>query len=181
MKLNIPNALTLFRIVLIPVFLWRFLTASEQGEFYAAALILGVSALTDTLDGFIARRFNMITQLGKLLDPLADKLTLAAVVAALWIERPGLWPLYAIFILKEFLMLLGGLLLHRRRVKLESAKWFGKLSTVLFYVVMITIVAIPGLGEETILWMLLLLLVFMLFSLARYGILFQRMLPREKG
>ena len=93
MKMNVPNALTVLRIVLIPLFLWRFLTAQTQLQFYAAALILGVSALSDTLDGYIARRCNQITQLGKILDPIADKLTLASVVAALWITKPHLWPL----------------------------------------------------------------------------------------
>ena len=180
MKMNVPNALTFLRIVLIPLFLWRFLTAQTQLQFYAAALILGVSALSDTLDGYIARRCNQITQLGKILDPIADKLTLASVVAALWITKPHLWPLYAVFILKEFLMLVGGLRLHRKRVTIEGAKWFGKLATVMFYVIMITIVAFPSLSDGTILAMLLLLLVFMLFSLLRYGVMFWGMLRSAK-
>ena len=166
MKMNVPNALTVLRIVLIPLFLWRFLTAQTQLQFYAAALTLGVSALSDTLDGYIARRCNQITQLGKILDPIADKLTLASVVA--------------VFILKEFLMLVGGLRLHRKRVTIEGAKWFGKLATVMFYVIMITIVAFPSLSDGTILAMLLLLLVFMLFSLLRYGVMFWGMLRSAK-
>ena len=177
MKMNVPNALTVLRILLIPLFLWRFLTAQTQPQFYAAALVLGVSALSDTLDGYIARHYDQITQLGKILDPIADKLTLASVVAALWITKPHLWPLYAVFILKEFLMLVGGLRLHRKQVTIEGAKWFGKLATVMFYVIMITIVA---LGDGTIFAMLLLLLVFMLFSLLRYGVMFWGMLRSAK-
>ena len=136
MKLNVPNALTLFRILLIPVYLWRYLTAQSQMDYLTAAGILLLSALSDTMDGYIARRFHQITQLGKILDPAADKLTLAAVIVSLWLTRPNWWPLYTLFILKEFLMLLGGLRLHRKQVKIEGAKWFGKLSTIMFYVIM---------------------------------------------
>ncbi|MCQ4735755.1 CDP-alcohol phosphatidyltransferase family protein, partial [Anaerotruncus colihominis] len=99
----------------------------------------------------IARRFHQITQLGKILDPAADKLTLAAVIVSLWLTRPNWWPLYTLFILKEFLMLLGGLRLHRKQVKIEGAKWFGKLSTIMIYVIMIIIVAMPQLQDRTIL------------------------------
>ena len=179
MKLNVPNALTLFRILLIPVYLWRYLTAQSQMDYLTAAGILLLSALSDTMDGYIARRFHQITQLGKILDPAADKLTLAAVIVSLWLTRPNWWPLYTLFILKEFLMLLGGLRLHRKQVKIEGAKWFGKLSTIMFYVIMIIIVAMPQLQDRTILTMLLVLLVFMLFSLLRYGMLFCHMLKNS--
>lgn len=77
-------------------------------------------------------------------------------------------------------MLVGGLRLHRKRVTIEGAKWFGKLATVMFYVIMITIVAFPSLSDGTILVMLLLLLVFMLFSLLRYGVMFWGMLRSAK-
>ena len=137
------------------------------------------TAFSDTMDGYIARRFHQITQLGKILDPAADKLTLAAVIVSLWLTRPNWWPLYTLFILKEFLMLLGGLRLHRKQVKIEGAKWFGKLSTIMFYVIMIIIVAMPQLQDRTILTMLLVLLVFMLFSLLRYGMLFCHMLKNS--
>ena len=169
MKLNVPNALTLFRILLIPVYLWRYLTAQSQMDYLTAAGILLLSALSDTMDGYIARRFHQITQLGKILDPAADKLTLAAVIVSLWLTRPNWWPLYTLFILR----------LHRKQVKIEGAKWFGKLSTIMFYVIMIIIVAMPQLQDRTILTMLLVLLVFMLFSLLRYGMLFCHMLKNS--
>lgn len=76
-------------------------------------------------------------------------------------------------------MLLGGLRLHRKQVTIEGAKWFGKLSTIMFYVIMIIIVAMPQLQDRTILTMLLVLLVFMLFSLLRYGMLFCHMLKNS--
>ena len=87
MRMNVPNALSTMRIVLIPFFLYTYLTAQHESQYVAAAVILAVSGLTDTVDGWIARHFNMITQLGKILDPVADKLTLAAVVAALLVPQ----------------------------------------------------------------------------------------------
>ncbi|HIX64748.1 MAG TPA: CDP-alcohol phosphatidyltransferase family protein [Candidatus Anaerotruncus excrementipullorum] len=176
--LNIPNTLTLLRILLIPAFLARFLTADSPESHLAAAGILVVSGLTDMLDGLIARKFHMTTQLGRILDPAADKLTLAAVMAALWCQWPRLWPLYAVFLLKEVLMLAGGLVLHRRRVEIAGARWFGKLSTVLFYVTVVVIVAHPELGKAMVAKMLLVLLAFMAFSLVRYGLLFLQMVRR---
>lgn len=176
MKLNIPNTLSLTRILLIPLFLWKFLSADTQPDYTVSAAILAVSGLTDTVDGAIARRFNMITQLGKILDPLADKLTLASVIAALWIKRPYLWWLCALLILKEVLMLLGGLRLHTRQVTIGGSKWFGKLATVMFYLIMIVIVAVPVLEDHTIAGLLFFLLLFMLFAFLQYALLFRRLL-----
>ena len=77
--MSIPNILSIFRIVLIPVFIVCYLMLPDEMG-WVPALVLVVSGATDVVDGYIARHFNMVTQLGKVLDPLADKLTLAAVV-----------------------------------------------------------------------------------------------------
>lgn len=179
MKRNIPNLLTGLRILLIPVFLWVYLHAQTREAYLAAALILVFSGLTDTLDGTIARRCDAITPLGKLLDPLADKLTLAAVLCALWVTRPRFWSLYALLIAKELIMLAGGLFLHRKKVVPQSALWFGKLATVMFYVIMVVIVACPALADGAILSMLMILLLFMLFALLQYGRVFRRLAHGE--
>ncbi len=176
MKLNIPNSLSLIRILLIPLFFWKFLSADTQPDYTISAVILAASGLTDTIDGAIARRFNMVTQLGKILDPLADKLTLASVIAALWMKRPYLWWVCGLLILKELLMLLGGLRLHTRKVSIEGSKWFGKLATVMFYIIMIIVVAVPVLEDHTIVGLLILLLMFMLFAFLQYALLFRRLL-----
>ena len=80
---SIPNLMGYFRILLIPLFSWLYCTADSTGDYYAAAAVVGVSGLTDMFDGKIARRFNMITELGKFIDPLADKLTQAALLICL--------------------------------------------------------------------------------------------------
>ena len=90
--LNIPNILTYFRFLFIPVFIWQYL----HENYWLAGLALGLSALTDLLDGKIARKFDMITEIGILLDPVADKLTEAAVLLCLALRFPLLWAVLAI-------------------------------------------------------------------------------------
>ena len=89
--LNIPNLLSLFRLLLIPVYITIYLRAQDKADYFLAASILAVSCLTDMIDGQIARRFNMITDLGKLLDPIADKLTQFALVLCLSLRHPVLY------------------------------------------------------------------------------------------
>lgn len=140
--MSIPNMLSIFRLLLIPVFLLVFFLMPEQS--WLAGLILVVSGLSDVADGIIARKFNMVTQLGKVLDPAADKLTQAAVCIALSIQHPELILLTVIFFLKELCMLAGGCVLVRSGKKIRSSKWFGKLATVVLYAVLFLIIVIPN-------------------------------------
>ena len=137
---KIPNLLSILRLILIPVFLWIYLTAKEQPWFIIAAVVLAFSGLTDLLDGWIARKYNMITQLGKVLDPIADKITQVSVCVALWIRYPELIVLLIVMVLKELLMMVGGLVLFRKKVKLDGSRWYGKIATTIFYVLMFAIV-----------------------------------------
>lgn len=140
--MNIPNSLSIFRILLIPVFIWTYFTYKDTNILIPVLIIL-VSGLTDVLDGIIARRFNMITYLGKILDPIADKLTTFAVITCLAINYPEIVSFLIIYIIKELLMLFGGIRLVRKGIKLKSAKWFGKATTVFLYAMIITILIIP--------------------------------------
>ncbi|WP_312644775.1 CDP-alcohol phosphatidyltransferase family protein [Hydrogenoanaerobacterium sp.] len=166
--MNIPNMLSVFRIALIPVFGYVYLNANEQPWFYIAALILLISGITDFLDGVIARKFNMITQLGKILDPLADKLTQAAVCILLGVRYPEFWVILALFIIKELIMLAAGLKLYRRDKRLDGSKWFGKLYTVVFYVVMLMIIGFPNLKTQLVFGLLVVMAMFMLFAFLMY-------------
>ena len=142
-KWNIPNALSLVRIALIPVFMVLYMTGHDTWAFVA----LAASGLTDVLDGFIARRFNQITDCGKLLDPLSDKLTQVAVVVALTTEYPELVPLAILCLVKEACQAIGGIILLRRRHAVRGSKWFGKLSTVVFYGCMLALVLFPEMND----------------------------------
>ena len=96
---SIPNLMGYFRILLIPLFSWMYCTADSTGDYYAAAVVVGVSGLTDMFDGKIARRFHMITELGKFIDPLADKLTQAALLICLAIRYPLMRAVLVLFVL----------------------------------------------------------------------------------
>ena len=135
-KWNIPNALSVVRIALIPVFVTLYLLHVDMWAF----AVLLVSGLTDFVDGFVARRFHMITDCGKLLDPLSDKLTQVAVVVCLTTRYTELLPLTVLCFAKELSQGIGGILLLKKNVQAQGARWFGKVSTVLFYATMLVIV-----------------------------------------
>lgn len=135
-KWNIPNALSILRILLVPCFAVLYLLHYDSWSF----AVLALSGLTDALDGFIARRFNQITDCGKLLDPLSDKLTQVAVVICLATRYREILPLAVLCLLKEAMQAIGGIILLRQRSEVRSSKWFGKMYTVVFYVTMILLV-----------------------------------------
>lgn len=168
MPLNIPNILTVIRILLVPLFVWQYLTATQPEHFMYAAIVLLFSGITDLVDGIVARSTNTVTRWGMAMDPVADKLTQNAVVICLWIKYPRLWPLFMVLVLKEVLLLAGGLRLYRRFDQVESAKWFGKLATVVFYVIMIRIIYQGSIDYQGIIPLLVVILVFMAFSWVMY-------------
>lgn len=129
---HIPNILTISRFVFIP-----FIFGAIINENYLLAFILlTISGLTDVLDGFIARKFNFISNFGKLIDPLADKATqICTLVALSMIGIIPMWFLMVVF-LKEALMIAGASFLYGKKL-VVSSRWYGKLSTVLFYVAIV--------------------------------------------
>ena len=132
---HIPNILTIIRILLIPVILFYIFT----GQYIIAFIVFTLSGLTDIADGFIARKFNLISNFGKLMDPLADKLTQIATLTSLVItDIIPIWIL-AIVLFKEFIMIVGASFLYGKDVVVYS-RWYGKLATVLFYIAIVTTV-----------------------------------------
>lgn len=140
--LTVPNAMSALRILIVPVFAALYL----RGRVAAAVGVLVFSGLTDMLDGLIARKFNQITDLGKMLDPFADKLTQGVVALCIAIRFPSIRPLLLLFILKELLMLSCALVLLKKHKRPCAAKWYGKAATVMFYVSVSAIVMLDGLG-----------------------------------
>lgn len=145
---SIPNMLGYFRILLLPLIVWRYVTADSIAEFHMAAVIIGISGITDFLDGFIARKFNMITNLGKIVDPVADKLTQAAIVFSLSFRFQWLIPVVVLFVIKEGVMGIMGVILLKKGKMLNGAKWFGKVSTAVLYVVMFILILAPNIQEQ---------------------------------
>ncbi|MEG0017321.1 MAG: CDP-alcohol phosphatidyltransferase family protein [Hydrogenoanaerobacterium sp.] len=177
--MNIPNLLSVFRIALIPVFGVIYMNAEGQPWFFVSALVLLVSGITDILDGIIARRCGMITPLGKLLDPLADKLTQAAVCILLSLRNPEMWVIVAIIFTKELLMLAAGVKVYRLYKELDGSKWFGKLYTVMFYAVMLLIIALPDLKTTLVHWLLGAMVFSMLFAFFMYIPVFLRLIKKK--
>lgn len=147
---SIPNLLGYFRILLIPVFMSVYFMAEKPSDYYYAALIVGISSLTDMFDGLIARKFGMITELGKLIDPLADKLTQGALILCLLSKYAWMWLLVGIYVIKEgFMAFMGLFMLKHNGHKLNGAKWFGKVSTAMIYVIMFVLMLLPGISIDT--------------------------------
>ena len=129
---HIPNILTIIRFLLIPIIVLYIFS----GNFILAFVFFTLSGLTDIADGFIARKFNLISNFGKLMDPLADKLTQISTLASLAIVHIiPIWIL-VIVLLKEFVMIVGASFLYGKDVVVYS-KWYGKLATVLFYIAIV--------------------------------------------
>ena len=120
---NVPNALTMIRMALIPVY-WYFML---NDQLYAALGVFAVASLTDVADGYIARKHHLITNFGKLADPLADKLMALSVLLSLAIKGIAPWAAVVILLLKEGTMLVGGIILLRHKEVVHSI-WIGKLA-----------------------------------------------------
>ena len=129
---HIPNALTILRFILIPFIIVYIV----QDKYIEAFIFLTISGLTDVLDGIIARKFNFITNFGKLIDPLADKTTQISILVTLALKNIiPMWILVIVFI-KEFVMICGASFLYGREL-VVSSKWYGKAATTLFYIAIV--------------------------------------------
>ena len=126
--LTIPNAMSLFRLLLIPFIVMHYI----RGERYPAVALLLLSAATDICDGMVARKLNMVSDLGKVLDPLADKLTHAALLVCLMASYSGIIYIFVLLVIKECTSLITGGLVLRKKDTVHSASWHGKLCTVVF-------------------------------------------------
>lgn len=140
---NIPNLLSLFRLALIPVYVWFYLNARRPADYLLAGTILAISCLTDMVDGQIARHFNMITPLGKLLDPIADKFTQLVLTICLSMRYPVLRPVLCLFLIKEFFQFFAALVNYRRGKALDGALMAGKICTTVLFCTFTMLVIMP--------------------------------------
>lgn len=144
---SVPNILSYFRLILIPVYLYTYFNARTDEDYLKAALVIAVSGLTDALDGFIARHFNQITEWGKLIDPVADKLTLASIALSLVLRFPLMGAVFVLYLAKEGYMLIMGAVMLRRGYRMDGAQWYGKVCTAVTYAVVFLLLVIPGMHE----------------------------------
>lgn len=166
--LTIPNLLSLFRLGLIPVYVRMYLNAREPVQYYTAGAILAVSCLTDAVDGKIARHFHMISTLGIILDPLADKITQFALTLCLSFRYPALNPVLILFIVKElFQLILGAVNLSRGKM-LPGALMTGKVCTTVLFITLTCLVLFPNINHRTVEIIALTDAIFLLISFASY-------------
>ena len=133
---TIPNILSIIRIIMIPI----VVAAYFKGNYMLTIILLVASGLTDVVDGFIARKFNMITDVGKILDPIADKLTQFTVIVCLAWHHAILIPVAAVIFAKELLTLIGAVLFVKQGNATPYARWWGKMTTVILYATMVLFV-----------------------------------------
>ncbi|MBO4947309.1 MAG: CDP-alcohol phosphatidyltransferase family protein [Lachnospiraceae bacterium] len=168
--ITIPNILSIFRILLLPLFVYLYLHAETTWEFLRAAIVLAVSALTDLADGKIARRFNMISKLGKILDPIADKLTHITIAFCLCWQIPQMIYVFVLLLVKELSMMFMALYgTFRKNKKIwDSAQWYGKVCTTIVFVIFIVLALFPQIPTPVINTLLFICSFSLLGSLVMY-------------
>ena len=163
---TIPNILSYLRIALITLILWLYIGKNNYG---LALIVILISSATDVADGFIARRFNMITDLGKTIDPIADKMTQLAILICLISRFKFMILLFSIMLVKEVVSLLIRWRLFQKANRIYGAAWHGKVNTVIFYVIVCAHIVFPysiegAISNATILFSS----AFMIFSFIMY-------------
>lgn len=171
---TIPNLLSLFRLLLIPLYISIYLNARDTADYYLASAILAVSCLTDLVDGQIARRFQMISTVGKVLDPLADKLTQFTLVICLSIKYPVLLILVILIFIKEVFQLVAGILRFKKGKMLKGAQLTGKICTTVLFVSLILLVMLPDISYKAVQIITVINFVFLMIAFIDYIIVYLR-------
>ena len=166
---TIPNALSLFRFILAGVFLWMYYASEIENKRYWLTGVLLLSAVTDFLDGKIARRWNMVSEIGKILDPIADKLTQCVLIV------------FALFLVKEILVAAAGYKVLEKTEHNDGAMWYGKVNTAVFYAVMVILIFIPWIPYSLANVLIAVSGCFMLLAFVMYIRKFSRILRGKSG
>lgn len=179
--LTVPNLMSLFRLLLVPLLFVFSFGGEETWRVLAVFVVVVVSALTDVVDGFIARKFHCVSDLGKLLDPVADKLTQFSLMLCLGI-RLQFYPLLGLLgfqILKECAMFIAGCFILKNTDTVNSARWYGKVTTVVLYASMLAILLFPMPN-----WALALIVgvcaAWILFSFIMYLLYYRKLILRAR-
>ena len=167
---TIPNLLSLFRLALIPVYMAVYLNAVLPWHYHLAGGILALSCLTDAVDGQVARHFHMVSNLGKVLDPFADKITQLTLTLCLSLRYRALGPVLLIFLVKELFQLIAGILAVHHGYILKGALFSGKICTTVLFTSLVAMVIFPGLDTTTVSLIAMVDGVFLMVAFADYFI-----------
>lgn len=167
---SIPNLISYVRIALMPYYAYITMTAQTQDDFMRSSFLLLFIASTDFLDGYIARRFNMVTELGKLIDPIADKLFQLAIAITLLHRIKGMWVVFIVFFIKEITLAIQSAYFYfKHHRKMNGAMWCGKLSTAVFYIMTFLMALLPPLPNPVYYVMEVCMVVTLLISFYVYN------------
>ena len=173
--------MSVFRILLIPFIVCCYIV---YNDYVTAIILVAVSAVTDMLDGFIARKFGQVTDLGKILDPISDKLTQGALIICLISKYKYLWIMIILFVLKELTVGILGLLVLKRANQVSGAQWYGKLCTTVTLIILGLLLlfpfVFPGMPDAVAYILSAVCTGFILFSLVMYGRFFIRILKETR-
>lgn len=166
---SIPNLMGYFRLLLVPVYLIVYVNAQSKRDYYIAAGIMLVSFLTDLFDGKIARKFNMVTDFGKILDPVADKITQGVLVLSFTYRYPAVTALLIVFLVKELIMAVVGAYMLKQGHRMNGAAMHGKICTTVIDITMFILLVIPDIPYMFVNILIFICIVFILISLWKYG------------
>lgn len=178
---SIPNIISYIRLALMPVYVYCSLTAKTNTEFMLSSFLLLFIAATDFLDGYIARKFNMVTEFDKLMDPVADKFFQLAIAVCLMYKIEGMWIVFIVFMIKESILGLCSIYFwfkHHR--KMDGAMWCGKVSTFIFYSMSFIMALLPPLPNHIYFMMEVLMILGLSYAFIVYGQFFINLYKETK-
>ena len=167
-----------FRLLLIPLYLYFYFAADDEGGYGCAAAVIAVAGLTDMLGGKIARRFNMITDWGKFIDPVADKLTFAAIALSMSFSYPLMGVMFGVYVVKELYMFCMGAYMLKRGFMMDGAQWYGKVCTAVTYGAIFLILIIPNMSAQVRDGLIGLCLFMTIAAFAGYALFYARAIKR---
>lgn len=173
---TIPNFLSFLRLCMIPLIIWLY---CAQKNYVLTAVVLVLSGVTDTIDGFIARRFNMVTDIGKALDPIADKLTQASVMFCLLTRFQMMLVPLLLLIFKEVCNGIMSLFVIKKTGKVCGADWHGKVCTWLLYAMMFLHIVWFDISRQWSTALISICVIMMTVSFALYMVRNYKMLTNE--
>ena len=177
--MNLPNKLTVLRVIMIPFFVvFMLFDITGAADKWIALVIFCVASLTDMLDGKIARRFNMITDWGKFIDPVADKLTFAAIALSMSFSYPLMGVMFGVYVVKELYMFCMGAYMLKRGFMMDGAQWYGKVCTAVTYGAIFLILIIPNMSAQVRDGLIGLCLFMTIAAFAGYALFYARAIKR---
>jgi cardiolipin synthase len=177
---SIPNILCYIRLILIPVFIYLYIKAQTPQDYLIVAAVIGLSGITDFLDGKIARHFNMITELGIVLDPAADKLTQLGILLMLVTKNASFSWLIILLFIKEIYLLVNDWKLLKKGKRFHGSLWSGKMSTAAFFINTFLLTAFPQMDAIYVNGLMLVTALMLIGAFCDYYLAFKQMYAEVK-